>query len=520
MIVFGTCSQLDFSCQFNYGCSEVYPFASILPGAPMSFHEETISNISLNPLNKYTVSLFFLSKLHTLKLSYVPIEVTLPSFCWAGNHLVNLDLSHTRKIKTAGILDCIYFLRYLNLRHVASLTLSIEVFHGMPSLEVLMLGSSGIKTDIFSSKNATKLFEKNEYLKFLDLSDLGLTSLPKKFFYHQHQLKTLILSQNKFTTVEFLQINFTSIHYLDLSSNSMFDIPVAIINQLEKGMYANGHRKSLNMTNNPFMCVCSSISQIYTVLHSRVGILGAEPNGSLKCSLKDKASVSFPEAKIILNKRCKKLDKVSIVFITFVYPLVLLILLTSSCSYRHRWSIQYAWYKTINLVRIKEAELLKDNFIFDAFVAHSQQDEEWVRTGLIRKLERGKKPYSCCIHYRNFLPGEFIADNIVSAIKMSKKTILVVTKTFVRSGWCDFESRAAQSHHLGKTRGGIIAIVFPGGYEAAKRKPGLAGLLDCVTFLPWSEDKEEQNVFWLKLRMALGKPAEVTERKRNADIKL
>ena len=194
-------TYFDFSCQFNYGCSEVYPFASILPGAPMLFHEETILNISVNPLKSNTVSLFFLSKLHTLKLSYVPIEAILPSFCWAGNHLVNLDLSHTRKIKTAGVLDCIYFLRYLNLRHVSPLTLSVEVFHGMPSLEVLMLGSSGIKQGKFPSRNATKLFEKNRYLKFLDLSDLGLTSLPKNFFYHQHQLKTLILNQNKFTTI-------------------------------------------------------------------------------------------------------------------------------------------------------------------------------------------------------------------------------------------------------------------------------------------------------------------------------
>ena len=92
-----------------------------------------------------------------------------------------------------------------------------------------------------------------------------------------------------------------------------------------------------------------------------------------------------------------------------------------------------------------------------------------------------------------------------------KKTILVVTKTFVRSGWCDFESRAAQSHHLGKTRRGIIAMVFPGGYEAAKRNPGLCALLDCVTFLAWPEDEEAQNVFWLKLYMALGKPIVATE---------
>ena len=499
-------TYLDASCQYHYGCLDVYPWADFLPGVPRLYQDNPISNATVKPLNRSTISLSLLPKLHTLKLSYVLFEINLFSFCWANNHIVNIDMSYSKQIWTAGVFDCLAYLKFLNLRHVSSFIFDPEFFHGMPSLEVLMLGSAGIKQGTFSNSAASKILEKNINLKFLDLSDLGFTNLPSQFLCHQHRLEILILSHNKFRTVRNLHVNFTSIQHLDLSNNLMFDIPVSIINQMEEGIYKKGVKKSLNMTNNPFICVCSSILQIHKVLYSQVNVADAEENGRLTCVLLDKRIVSFPEAFKILKNQCQKLDKVSIVFLTFVYPVALFILLTCCCVYRYRWSIQYVWYKTVKLFQVKEVDQQDNRFIFDAFVAHSQQDEEFVRLQLLRKLESGKEAYSCCVHDRNFLPGEFISDSIVSAINLSKKTILIVTKRFVRSGWCDFESRAAQCHHLGKTRGGIIAIVFPGGYDAAKRKPGLCAILDCVTFLPWPENEEEQNVFWLKLRMALGKP--------------
>ena len=498
-------TYLDASCQYNNGCDDDFPWESFLPGVPKSFDVQAFSNKSVKPLNQNTTSLYFLPKLHTLKLSHYSLYVTFPSFCWANSHLVNLDISFSQRVKMVGVVDCLAYLRYLNLRHITSLACDMECFHGMPSLEVLMLGST--VTELFSrSSNASNIFEENKNLKFLDLSDLGLTNLPQKLLFHQNKLESLILSHNKFTNMRNLQVNFTSLQNLDLSSNSMFDIPVSIIKQMEEGIYKTGDKKRLNMVNNPFICVCSSIQQLQKVSNSKVNISEAQQNGRLTCVLMDKRIVSFPKAREILKKECHRLDKVSIVFFAFIYPVTLFILFACSCGYRYKWRIQYAWYKTVKLVKIQEEELQNDKLIFDAFVAHSQQDEEFVRLQLLRKLEHDKQPYSCCVHYRNFLPGEFISDNIVSAIMLSKKTILVVTKQFVRSGWCDFESRAAQCHHLGKTRGGIIAIVFPGGYEAAKRKPGLCAILDYVTFLPWPENEEEQNVFWLKLRMALGKP--------------
>ena len=92
-------TYLDVSCQYNYGCSDVYPWATFLPGVPVLFHKHAISEISVKPLKRNTVSVFVLSKLHTLKMSYDSTDISIPSFCWADNHLVNIDISHSKKLK-------------------------------------------------------------------------------------------------------------------------------------------------------------------------------------------------------------------------------------------------------------------------------------------------------------------------------------------------------------------------------------------------------------------------------------
>lgn len=44
-----------------------------------------------------------------------------------------------------------------------------------------------------------------------------------------------------------------------------------------------------------------------------------------------------------------------------------------------------------------------------------------------------------CIAHRDFQPGKFIFENILDSIKNSSKVILVLTKHFVESHWCQFE---------------------------------------------------------------------------------
>ena len=39
-------------------------------------------------------------------------------------------------------------------------------------------------------------------------------------------------------------------------------------------------------------------------------------------------------------------------------------------------------------------------------------------------------------HFINSTPGRNITDNIVAAIETSRKTVLVVKKKYLKSGWC------------------------------------------------------------------------------------
>ena len=71
----------------------------------------------------------------------------------------------------------------------------------------------------------------------------------------------------------------------------------------------------------------------------------------------------------------------------------------------------------------------------------------------LKELEdkRGKR---LCIHERNFTAGRGIADNIVNCITMSRRMILVLSKKYTTSSWCQYEVQVAlaqmHQHRKGK----------------------------------------------------------------------
>ena len=194
---------------------------------------------------------------------------------------------------------------------------------------------------------------------------------------------------------------------------------------------------------------------------------------------------------------------------SLVYPLVLLVIIVKSVLFNLRWALKRRiWYAVLRFVNKYEEPLEgSNNFPFDAFVSYCTADREWVLSVLIPKLENGPNPYKLCIHDRNFRPGVYIAENILAAIESSRITILVVSKSFTRSSWCDLEVNAAQKHHLQHLNTGIIAIVLPS-YRTKRNSASssLKNLLDTVTYIEWPRKKEREKLEWMKLFHALGKP--------------
>ncbi|XP_076470071.1 uncharacterized protein LOC143300349 isoform X2 [Babylonia areolata] len=122
---------------------------------------------------------------------------------------------------------------------------------------------------------------------------------------------------------------------------------------------------------------------------------------------------------------------------------------------------------------------------YDAFVAYAHQDSEWVLGSLLKRLEhpsgnpKGRRPCKLCIHQRDFVVGKPIIDNIVDSIAASRHTIVVLTNSFVKSGWAMEELDHAYRQSIEERRRHLVVVVLE---EVAKRDMGAVLRRCCKTF--------------------------------------
>ncbi|XP_066272482.1 TLR4 interactor with leucine rich repeats-like [Branchiostoma lanceolatum] len=106
-----------------------------------------------------------------------------------------------------------------------------------------------------------------------------------------------------------------------------------------------------------------------------------------------------------------------------------------------------------------------------------EKEELWSGLARLRKLDR------------NFLPGAPIVNNIVKAIETSRKTIYVLTRSFLRSGWCEFELQLAQTpdNLFGKGGSCRLILVFLERIPRPllKKYKHLEAVMDRDTYLEW-----------------------------------
>ncbi|RWS31661.1 Toll-like protein [Leptotrombidium deliense] len=117
--------------------------------------------------------------------------------------------------------------------------------------------------------------------------------------------------------------------------------------------------------------------------------------------------------------------------------------------------------------------------------------------------------FKLCVHERDWLPGNLISWNIVNSVQNSRRTILVLSKEFIKSIWFQVEFHTAYYQMLEDKMDRLIVIVkgeLPAKEEMDK---DLVFLLTTKTYLVWGE-----KWFWEKLRYALPhkkrRPAKLT----------
>ena len=269
---------------------------------------------------------------------------------------------------------------------------------------------------------------------------LGFNKLTKFPIPNISISETVLVLDVSYNFIQYLPLTFFSyypnISLLNLAGNLMTTLPS--VSEWEK----MNNLIDLKLAGNSFICNCSGLvlqkSLLY--LHSR-----NKPNsqvhdiGEIRCDmplkLRGKVIYSLPESVF----GCPFVNLTLILTVMFTVVLVIVIIIFIAYVFRYYISlclfVHCGWRFFYNYTQEKT--------IYDVFISYSSLDSDWVVDQLVNPLEGMDPPYNLCLHERDFLVGIPICDNITKAIEGSKCTLVVVSRNWLESDWCQFEFRVA-----------------------------------------------------------------------------
>jgi len=136
-------------------------------------------------------------------------------------------------------------------------------------------------------------------------------------------------------------------------------------------------------------------------------------------------------------------------------------------------------------------------FTYDVFISYSHRDKTWVRGELLPRLEgAGLK---VCIDYRDFRIGAPIIKEMERAVLTSRRTLLVLTATYLTSAWAEFENLMLQTLDPTNQQFRLIPLILEQG-ELPLRIRGL-NYVDLT-------QADDLAFLWQRLLDALAAPAD------------
>src|SRR5258705_7302975 len=82
---------------------------------------------------------------------------------------------------------------------------------------------------------------------------------------------------------------------------------------------------------------------------------------------------------------------------------------------------------------------MNDSYEYDVFISYSSSDKEWVRGELLKRIEdAGLRAF---IDFRDFTRGADGIKEMERAVRICRKTLLILTPDYVKSDWCELENR-------------------------------------------------------------------------------
>ncbi|XP_035681471.1 toll-like receptor 13 [Branchiostoma floridae] len=357
-------------------------------------------------------------------------------------------------------------------------------------------------------------------LQWLDMSLNHFTLVPKEAFWYLRKLTHLDLHGN---SLGGLHVNsfkdLKRLQFLDLSSNKIDSVKQRLlapltslktlnltqnfISSIEAPSVLFFHRLYiLDLSHNPFSCTCRLLGFIDWIKNTTaVRIRNLVDKTSYSCSSPAEHK-NVPLLDLQLDCDLHTAYYMCIVMSTLVFLYTMLAFLLG----KYHPYLQYCFLYLRGKARGYRAIPRRDRrILYDAFVSYNSESLRWVQNHLIPNLEERQPHYRLCIADRDFLAGKDIVDNITEGIQQSRKTVCLLTRRFIQSGWCTLEFKLAR-HRLFDEGEDVLILVLLENIPVThlSRYHMLQKLMSRKTYLVWPGDPPGRALFWERLRQALG----------------
>nr|XP_008983411.2 toll-like receptor 5 isoform X1 [Callithrix jacchus]XP_035136601.2 toll-like receptor 5 isoform X1 [Callithrix jacchus]XP_054103988.1 toll-like receptor 5 isoform X1 [Callithrix jacchus] len=468
----------------------------------------------------------FLEKLQTLDLRdnalttiyFIP---SIPNIFLGGNKLATLpkinltaNFIHLSENRLEN-LDILYFL--LEVPHLQILILNQNRLSSCnggqtpsenPSLEQLFLGENMLQL-AWETELCWDVFEGLSHLQVLYLNNNYLNFLPPGIFSHLTALRGLSLNSNRLTVLSHNDLP-ANLEILDISRNQLlapdpnFFVSLSI----------------LDITHNKFICECELSAFINWLNHTNVTVAG--PPADIYCVYPD--SFSGVSLFSLSTEDCdEEAILKSLKFSLFIGCTVTLTLfLMASLIVAKFRGFCFICYKTAQKLVFKDHPQGPDTYKYDAYMCFSSKDFEWVQNALLKHLDTqysDQNRFNLCFEERDFVPGENHIANIQDAIWNSRKTVCLVSRHFLRDGWCLEAFSYAQGRCLSDLNSALIMVVVGSlsPYQLMKHQ-SIRGFVQNQQYLRWPEDLQDIGWFLHKLSQQILKKEK--EKKKDSNIPL
>ncbi|XP_071441612.1 toll-like receptor 2 [Hetaerina americana] len=402
------------------------------------------------------------------------------------------------------------------------------IFNGLNSLQSLYLDSIsngrkyGYDFKLFSTPNSDSPFHDLLDLRLLSMEHNYIHTINESIFLPLIKLEVLYLSNNHLISWDLpLFHSNKNLQKLTLHQNQISYISDSMLEDFR-------NLSVISLYGNPILCHCNVWKFALLAKSGKINVVDWKELNSYMCI--DRSKNKYETFDGDWSSECEKQADVtdelhgnstlyspisvsswgnSMIYIAIIIVITISLVVIMA---QRKWKHFQLLIKNVDVLGLMNGgkSTVANAYNYDVFVSYSDHDRQWVLNKLLPKLEMkndiGDDSKQCgpafkvCLHERDFQVGSSILENIMSCMDNSRMILLVVSSTFIRSQWCQFEMDLAQ-HRLLETRRDDLLLVLLEEIPRDKRPKTLHYLMATKTYLVWNE--EMNDLFWKRLRHAI-----------------